>query len=232
MNKLSIVIPVYNEEKYISTTIERVLASDSLGLDKEVVVVDDGSTDKTATILQALSKQTPQVHVYLQPKNMGKGAALRRGFAEAEGDIILIQDADLEYDPEDYPNLLRPIIQNKADVVYGSRFMGGPHRVLYYWHFLGNQLLTLLSNMMTNLNLSDMETGYKVFRKEVIKPIPLRSNRFGFEPEITAKIARRNWRIFETHISYYGRSYAEGKKIGWKDGFQAIYCIIRYAIAD
>ena len=178
------------------------------------------------------SKQTPQVHVYLQPKNMGKGAALRRGFAEAEGDIILIQDADLEYDPEDYPNFLRPIIQDKADVVYGSRFMGGPHRVLYYWHFLGNQSLTLLSNMMTNLNLSDMETGYKVFRKEVIKPIPLRSNRFGFEPEITAKIARRNWRIFETHISYYGRSYAEGKKIGWKDGFQAIYCIIRYAIAD
>jgi len=232
MKKLSIVIPVFNEEKYISTTIERVLASDSLGLEKEVVVVDDGSTDKTATILQALSERIPQVHVYLQPKNMGKGAALRRGFAEAEGDIILIQDADLEYDPEDYPNLLRPITQDKADVVYGSRFMGGPHRVLYYWHFLGNQLLTLLSNMTTNLNLSDMETGYKVFRKEVIKPIPLRSNRFGFEPEITAKIARRNWRIFETHISYYGRSYAEGKKIGWKDGFQAIYCIIRYAIAD
>lgn len=232
MNKLSIVIPVFNEEKYISTTIERVLASDSLGLEKEVVVVDDGSTDKTPTILQALSERIPQVHVYLQPKNMGKGAALRRGFAEAEGDIILIQDADLEYDPEDYPNLLRPITQDKADVVYGSRFMGGPHRVLYYWHFLGNQLLTLLSNMTTNLNLSDMETGYKVFRKEVIKPIPLRSNRFGFEPEITAKIARRNWRIFETHISYYGRSYAEGKKIGWKDGFQAIYCIIRYAIAD
>jgi len=232
MESLSVVIPVYNEEKFIATTIERVLASDTLGLEIEIVVVDDGSSDKTESIVKSLAEKNLQIHFYSQPKNMGKGAALRRGFAEAKGDIILIQDADLEYDPEDFPMLLKPIIDDKADVVYGSRFLGGPHRVLYYWHFLGNQLLTMLSNMTTNLNLTDMETGYKVFRKEVIKPIPLRSNRFGFEPEITAKIARRNWRIFETHISYYGRSYAEGKKIGWKDGFQAIYCIIRFAIAD
>lgn len=232
MESLSVVIPVYNEEKFIATTIERVLASDTLGLEIEIVVVDDGSTDKTESIVKSMAEKNSHIHFYSQPKNMGKGAALRRGFAEAKGDIILIQDADLEYDPEDFPMLLKPIIENKADVVFGSRFMGGPHRVLYYWHFLGNQFLTMLSNMTTNLNLTDMETGYKVFRKEVIKPIPLRSDRFGFEPEITAKIARRNWRIFETHISYYGRSYAEGKKIGWKDGFQAIYCIIRFAIAD
>jgi glycosyltransferase involved in cell wall biosynthesis len=232
MNSLSIVIPVYNEEKYIATTISRVLSADTLNLEKEIVVVDDGSSDRTVEIVTALALEQPAIHLFKQPQNMGKGAALRRGFAEAQGDIILIQDADLEYDPEDFPMLLRPITDDKADVVYGSRFLGGPHRVLYYWHFLGNQFLTMLSNMTTNLNLSDMETGYKVFRKEVIKPLPLRSNRFGFEPEVTAKIARRNWRIFETHISYYGRSYSEGKKIGWKDGFQAIYCIFRYSLAD
>ena len=232
MEKVSVVIPVYNEEKYISTTIQRVLEVDHVGLSFELVVVDDGSKDGTVAILQELADKHPEIKIFQQPVNMGKGAALRRGFKEASGDIILIQDADLEYDPGDYPTLLKPILDNNADVVYGSRFLGGPHRVLYFWHYAGNKFLTLLSNITTNLNLTDMETGYKVFRAEVIKEIPLKSNRFGFEPEVTAKLARRDWRIFETPISYFGRSYAEGKKIGWKDGFQAIYCIIRYGIAD
>jgi len=196
------------------------------------VVVDDGSKDGTVAILQELADKNTEIKIFQQPVNMGKGAALRRGFKEATGDIILIQDADLEYDPDDYPTLLKPILDDNADVVYGSRFLGGPHRVLYFWHYVGNKFLTLLSNITTNLNLTDMETGYKVFRAEVIKEIPLKSNRFGFEPEVTAKLARRGWRMFETPISYFGRSYAEGKKIGWKDGFQAIYCIIRYGIAD
>ncbi|PKO08839.1 MAG: glycosyl transferase [Chloroflexi bacterium HGW-Chloroflexi-2] len=232
MKKLSVVIPVYNEEKYISTTIQRVLDVKLEEVSIEIVAVDDGSKDRTVEILHDLAAEHPEIKVYQQPVNMGKGATLRRGFQEASGDIILIQDADLEYDPGDYPTLLKPILDDKADVVFGSRFLGGPHRVLYFWHFAGNQFLTLLSNITTNLNLTDMETGYKVFRAEVIKGIPLKSNRFGFEPEVTAKIARRGWRIFETQISYFGRSYAEGKKIGWKDGFQAIYCIIRYWIAD
>jgi glycosyltransferase involved in cell wall biosynthesis len=232
MKKLSVVIPVYNEEKYISTTIQRVLDVKLEEVSIEIVVVDDGSKDRTVEILQDLAAEHPEIKVFQQPVNMGKGATLRRGFQEASGDIILIQDADLEYDPGDYPTLLKPILDDKADVVYGSRFLGGPHRVLYFWHFAGNQFLTLLSNITTNLNLTDMETGYKVFRAEVIKGLPLKTNRFGFEPEVTAKIARRGWRIFETQISYFGRSYAEGKKIGWKDGFQAIYCIIRYWIAD
>jgi len=232
MQKLSVVIPVYNEEKFISTTIQRVLNVTLENLSIELVVVDDGSKDQTVEILQQLAITHPEIRVFQQPVNMGKGAALRRGFQEATGDFVLIQDADLEYDPSDYPILLKPILDGKADVVYGSRFLGGPHRVLYFWHYVGNQFLTLLSNIMTNINLTDMETGYKVFRSDVIKQIPLKSNRFGFEPEITAKVARRGFRIFETPISYFGRSYAEGKKIGWKDGFQAIYCIIRYGIAD
>ncbi len=232
MKKLSVIIPVYNEEKFVSTTIKRVLEADSCGLEKEIVVVDDGSKDNTVQVVQEIANLHPNVVLFKQEPNQGKGAALRRGFKEATGDIILIQDADLEYDPSDYPRLLTPILEKKADVVYGSRFLGGPHRVLYFWHYLGNQLLTLVSNMTTNLNLTDMETGYKVFLSEVIKPIPLKSNRFGFEPEVTAKLSRRDCRIFETPISYYGRSYAEGKKIGWRDGVNAIYCIIRYAIAD
>ncbi len=232
MEKLSIVIPVYNEENFVKITISKVLAADSCGLEKELVIVDDGSKDNTVAVIEAIASQHPNVHLFKQSVNQGKGAALRRGFQEATGDVILIQDADLEYDPSDYPKLLRPILDGKADVVYGSRFLGGPHRVLYFWHYVGNQMLTLLSNMTTNLNLTDMETGYKVFLKKVLQDLPLRSNRFGFEPEITAKIARRKFRIFETSISYAGRSYEEGKKIGFPDAIQAFYCIVRYAIAD
>jgi glycosyltransferase involved in cell wall biosynthesis len=229
--RLSIVIPVYNERDRVGRVIEKVLQADTLGLEKEVIVVDDGSTDGTRQVLSAYEGRAG-VRIFYQERNQGKAAALRRGFAEVSGEIVLVQDADLEYDPENYPALLSPILEDKADVVYGSRFLGGPHRVLFFWHSVANKILTTLSNMFTNLNLTDMETGYKVFRTEVLRRIRLRSSRFGFEPEVTAKVARLGCRIYETPISYYGRTYAEGKKIGWKDALQAVYCILRYAFWD
>lgn len=224
--KLSIIIPCYNEKSTIREVIDAVLAAPYD--DKEIIIVDDCSKDGTKEVL--LEEIEPLVHQILFHKvNQGKGAALRTGIQAATGDIVLIQDADLEYDPQEYPNLVEPILRNKADVVYGSRFMGSqPHRVLYFWHSVGNMVLTVLSNMFTNLNLTDMETCYKVFRREIIQGISIQENRFGFEPEITAKIAKLECRIFEVGISYYGRTYKEGKKIGWKDGIRAIYCIIKY----
>jgi glycosyltransferase involved in cell wall biosynthesis len=224
--KLSIIIPCYNEKSTIREVIDAVLAAPYDN--KEIIIVDDCSKDGTKEVL--LEEIEPLVHQILFHKvNQGKGAALRTGIQAATGDIVLIQDADLEYDPQEYPNLVEPILRNKADVVYGSRFMGSqPHRVLYFWHSVGNMVLTILSNMFTNLNLTDMETCYKVFRREIIQGISIQENRFGFEPEITAKIAKLECRIFEVGISYYGRTYKEGKKIGWKDGFRAIYCIIKY----
>jgi glycosyltransferase involved in cell wall biosynthesis len=224
--KLSVVMPVFNERATLGTVVERVL---SVGLEVELLCVDDGSTDGSPQILSELEKQHPKMRVLLQPRNMGKGAALRRGIQEATGDYVIIQDADLEYDPSDYRSLLEPLENGHADVVYGSRFVGaGPHRVLYFWHSVGNWLLTLISNMITNLNMTDMETCYKVFRREVIQAIPLEEDRFGFEPEITVKIAKRQLRVYEVGISYWGRTYAEGKKIGWKDGLQALWCLVKY----
>lgn len=230
--KLSVVMPVYNEEQFVARATRRVLEANTCGLELELVIVNDGSTDGTGLVLNQVCQANGRVRVFEQPCNMGKGAALQRGFQELTGDIVLVQDADLEYDPADYPNLLQPILDGRADVVYGSRFLGGPHRVLYFWHYVANKALTTLSNVTTNLNLSDMETGYKVFRAEVIRKITLRSKRFGFEPEVTAKVARLGCRVYETPTSYSGRSYAEGKKIGWKDGVQALYCILRYAWKD
>lgn len=228
--KLSIVIPVYNELATISKVIDRVRGVE-LQIDREIVIVDDCSTDGTKEFLSGrVAGNNNEVKIFFQEKNMGKGAALMRGFKETTGDIVIIQDADLEYDPSDYPVLLKPILDGKADVVYGSRFLGGPHRVLFFWHYVGNQFLTLLSNIFSNINLSDMETGYKAFKNEVIKGIDIESNRFGFEPEITIKVARKGYRIYEVPISYYGRSYAEGKKIGWKDGVSAIYTILKYGL--
>ena len=228
--KLSVVMPVYNERRTLRVVIERVLA---VPLEMELICVDDGSRDGSREILAELQNQHSNLRVFLQPKNMGKGAALRRGIEEATGDFVIIQDADLEYDPADYPGLLDPLIQGKADVVYGSRFLGSrPHRVLYFWHSVGNRLLTLLSNCLTNINLSDMETCYKVFRREIIQAIPIEENRFGFEPEITVKVAKRRLRIYEVGISYWGRTYEEGKKIGWKDGFRALWCLVKYSITE
>jgi glycosyltransferase involved in cell wall biosynthesis len=225
---LSVVMPVYNERNTLREVIARVL---SVPIELELLCVDDGSKDGSREILADLAQQHVQIRVFLQPQNMGKGAALRRGIQEASGDFVIIQDADLEYDPAEYPVVLQPLIDGKADVVYGSRFMGsGAHRVLYYWHSVGNAFLTLLSNALTNINLTDMETCYKAFRREIIQSIPIEENRFGFEPEITVKVARRKLRIFEVGISYSGRTYEEGKKIGWKDGVRALYCLVKYSL--
>jgi glycosyltransferase involved in cell wall biosynthesis len=245
--KVSIVIAAYNERATIEEILRRVLDT---GIRKEVIVVDDCSTDGTRQMLENMAARKASgesavagqdggdrvalqdLRFCFQTKNQGKGAALRRGFAEATGEIVLVQDADLEYDPRDYAKLLEPIVDGRADVVYGSRFLGGPQRVHYFWHYVANKLLTLLSDISTNLKLTDMETCYKVFRKEVLKGIEIKSDRFGFEPEITAKIAKGKWRIYEVPISYAGRTYEEGKKITWKDGFQALWCIIRFKVSD
>tara|TARA_Y100000310_G_scaffold300081_1_gene335460 strand:+ start:326 stop:1039 length:714 start_codon:yes stop_codon:yes gene_type:complete len=229
--KLSVVVPVYNEVNTLLEIIDLIQASPAWdNFQKEIIVVDDFSTYGTREKLSSI-ENIDSVNVLYHEKNRGKGAALRTGFDHCNGDIVLIQDADLEYDPNEYPNLLDPILKGKADVVYGSRFLGsGPHRVLFFWHYVGNRLLTTLSNMFTNLNLSDMETCYKVFKKEVINSLEIKENRFGIEPEITAKISRGKWRIYEVGISYYGRDYSGGKKIGMKDAIRAFYVIIKYGL--
>lgn len=246
---LSIVIPIYNENGYVYDILERVQNVELNGVDKEIVVVDDGSNDGTVRKLEALvtardnGEETFRrencsidldvpLEIIFKSKNEGKGKTLRRGFSEASGDLIVIQDADLEYDPQEYSNLLKPIREGRADVVYGSRFLGGPHRALYFRHYLGNKLLTTLSNFLTDLNLSDIETCYKMFRASVLDDINLREDRFGFEPEFTAKVAREGYRIYEVPISYYGRTYEEGKKIGWQDGLEALRCIVQYNLTN
>jgi len=235
--KLSVLIPVYNEERTVEEVIRRVC---EFQIPKEIILVDDGSEDQSRKILTRLQEENArakdplnQIKVFFQPGNQGKGAALKTALSHVTGDIVIVQDADLEYDPKDYPSLLAPIQTGQADVVYGTRFAGGgAHRVHFFWHSMGNRVLTLLSNMLTNLNLTDMEVGYKVFRAEVLKGIELKSKRFGFEPEITVKLAKKGCRFYEVPISYHGRTYEEGKKITWKDGVAALYCMIRFRLAD
>lgn len=227
MKRVSIIMPVYNEKTFVKKAITAVLRSNIGKIQKELIVVDDGSTDGTTLILKKINRKN--IKILFQKYNMGKGAAIKRGLKEITGDVVVIQDADLEYNPDEYKFLLQPILDKKADVVFGSRFLGDrPHRVLNYWHMVGNKLLTLLSNMMTNINLTDMETGYKMFTKSVAKQIIIKENRFGFEPEITAKIAKLNVRIYEVGISYSGRNYDQGKKINWRDGVWAMICIFKY----
>ena len=225
--KLSIIIPVYNEKKTIKDLIEKISLIDIL---KEITIVDDYSSDGTREILAEI--ESDEVKVFYHERNMGKGAAVRSALKHVTGDIVIIQDADLEYDPRDYPDLIRPIVEDRADVVYGSRFLGGPHRVLFFWHYVGNRIITTFSNMLSNLNLTDMETGYKAFRNKVIQSLNLRSNRFGFEAEVTMKLAKGKYRIYEVPISYWGRDYSEGKKITWKDGIAALFHIIRFRFFD
>ena len=226
--RLSVVMPVFNERGSIAEIVSRVLSSP---VDLELICVDDGSQDGTRDVLEDLRSRDARMRVILQPRNQGKGAALRAGFQAAAADFVIVQDADLEYDPQDYPVMLEPLIRGEADVVYGSRFMGGaPHRVLYFWHSVGNSILTLFSNALTDLNLTDMETGYKAFRREILQSIPLEEDRFGFEPEITVKVAKRRLRVYEVGIRYWGRTYAEGKKIRWTDGVRALWCLIKYSV--
>lgn len=229
--RLSVVMPAYNEEATIEQAVRQVLTA-PVDDRVELIVVDDGSTDGTAAVLARLAAEDARVKVLTSDRNRGKGAALRMGFEAAGGDVVLVQDADLEYDPADYPRLLAPIRSGRADVVFGSRFIGDVHRVLYFWHYVGNRFLTILSNVMSGLNLTDMEAGYKVFRREVLQGLRIRSRRFGVEPELVQKVARGKWRVYEVGISYNGRTYGEGKKITWRDGLAAIWHILRFRIAD